>query len=228
MSRLVLITGANRGIGLAVVRELAARGDVAVLTARDGEAAVRAASEVNGPVLSHQLDVTDRGSIDRLSRWLSAEYGHLDALVNNAGVLYDTWERAGDVDFATVRRAFETNTIGAWQTTLGLLPLLQRGEHARIVNVSSEAGSLAHMNGGAPAYRVSKAALNAVTRMLASELAREQILVNAVCPGWIASDMGGPGGAPLAQGAASVLWAVDLPDSGPTGGFFRHGRPLPW
>jgi NAD(P)-dependent dehydrogenase (short-subunit alcohol dehydrogenase family) len=96
------------------------------------------------------------------------------------------------------------------------------------VNVSSEAGSLAGMDGGTPAYNVSKAALNALTRMLAGELGRDRILVNAVCPGWVATDMGGPGGRPVAEGAASVLWAVDLPDDGPTGGFYRDGHPLPW
>jgi NAD(P)-dependent dehydrogenase (short-subunit alcohol dehydrogenase family) len=84
------------------------------------------------------------------------------------------------------------------------------------------------MDGGPPAYNVSKAALNALTRMLASELRRDRVLVNAVCPGWVATDMGGPGGRPVAEGATSVLWAVDLPDDGPTGGFYRDGRPLPW
>jgi NAD(P)-dependent dehydrogenase (short-subunit alcohol dehydrogenase family) len=111
---------------------------------------------------------------------------------------------------------------------LALLPLLRRGQHRRIVNVSSESGSLASMGGGTPAYSVTKAALNALTRILAAELRPDGILVNAVCPGWVATDMGGPGGRPVADGAASVLWAVDLPDDGPTGGFFRDGQPLPW
>jgi NAD(P)-dependent dehydrogenase (short-subunit alcohol dehydrogenase family) len=96
------------------------------------------------------------------------------------------------------------------------------------VKVSSEAGSLASMTGGTPAYNVSKAALNALTRMLASDLRRDRILVNAVCPGWVATDMGGPGGRPVAEGAASVLWAVDLPHDGPTGGFYRDGHPVSW
>jgi NAD(P)-dependent dehydrogenase (short-subunit alcohol dehydrogenase family) len=106
--------------------------------------------------------------------------------------------------------------------------LLRRSEHARIVNVSSEAASFAHMGGGTPAYTASKTALNALTRMLADELRRDNILVNAVCPGWVATDMGGPGGRPVTDGAASVVWAATLPDNGPTGGFFRDGRPLPW
>ena len=108
------------------------------------------------------------------------------------------------------------------------LPLLRRGEHPRIVNVSSEAASLTSMGGGTPAYSASKAALDALTRMLAAELRPDRILVDAVCPGWVAADMGGPGGRPVADGAASVVWAATLPDSGPSGGFFRDGRPLPW
>jgi NAD(P)-dependent dehydrogenase (short-subunit alcohol dehydrogenase family) len=108
------------------------------------------------------------------------------------------------------------------------LPLLRNSDHPRIVNVSSESGSLTSMGGGTPAYAVSKAALSALTRMLAAELRAEHILVNAVCPGWVATDMGGPGGRPVAEGAASVVWAATLPDNGPTGGFFRDGRPLPW
>lgn len=108
------------------------------------------------------------------------------------------------------------------------LPLLRLSDHPRIVNVSSEAGSLTNMGGGTPAYTASKAALNALTRMLAAELRPARVLVNAACPGWVATDMGGPGGRPVAAGAASIVWAATLPDSGPTGGFFRDGRPLPW
>jgi NAD(P)-dependent dehydrogenase (short-subunit alcohol dehydrogenase family) len=108
------------------------------------------------------------------------------------------------------------------------LPLLRASGHGRIVNVSSEAASLASMGSGTPAYTASKVALNALTRMLAAELRGDRILVNAVCPGWVATDMGGPGGRPVAAGAASVVWAATLPDSGPTGGFFRDGQPLPW
>jgi NAD(P)-dependent dehydrogenase (short-subunit alcohol dehydrogenase family) len=131
-------------------------------------------------------------------------------------------------DLAVVREAAETNLYGPWLMVKEFLPLLRRGDHPRIVNVSSEAASLASMGGGTPAYTASKVALNALTRMLAAELRGDGILVNAVCPGWVATDMGGPGGRPVADGAASVVWAAVLPDSGPTGGFFRDGRPLPW
>src|SRR5690349_24321372 len=108
------------------------------------------------------------------------------------------------------------------------LPLLRASEHPRIVNVSSEAASLAGMGGGTPAYTASKVALNALTRMLADELRGDGILVNAVCPGWVATDMGGPGGRPVPEGAAGIVWAATLPDGGPSGGFFRDGQPPPW
>ena len=122
----------------------------------------------------------------------------------------------------------ETNLFGAWRMCQALIPLLRKSRHGRIVNVSSEAGSLATMGGGAPAYAASKVALNALTRILAADLRRDRILVNSVCPGWVATDMGGPGGRPVSEGAASIVWAVELPDRGPTGGFFRDGQPVPW
>lgn len=127
-----------------------------------------------------------------------------------------------------MREAAETNLYGPWRLAMALLPLLRASPHPRIVNVSSEGGSLAGMGGGTPAYSVTKAGLNAVTRMLAAELRQEGILVNAVCPGWVATDMGGHGGRPVREGAASAVWAATLPDDGPTGGFFRDGRPVPW
>jgi NAD(P)-dependent dehydrogenase (short-subunit alcohol dehydrogenase family) len=190
----------------------------------------RAAAALGGHerVLARRLEVTDPASIEQVAADLTGRYGRLDALVNNAAIHYDTWQHASTANLQVVREALEVNLLGAWQTSLSLLPLLRASGHGRIVNVSSEAGSLASMDGGPPAYNVSKAALNALTRMLAGELRRDRILVNAVCPGWVATDMGGPGGRPVAEGAASILWAIDLPDDGPTGGFYRDGHPVPW
>jgi NAD(P)-dependent dehydrogenase (short-subunit alcohol dehydrogenase family) len=226
--RIVVVTGANRGIGYELARQLALAGDIVVLTARSDQAAAEAAERIGtGEIHARQLDVTDPASVGRLAEWAEGRLGRVDALVNNAAIHYDTWQRASDADLTVVREAFDTNLFGAWQTILALLPLLRRSEHGRIVNVSSEGGSLAAMGGGIPAYRTSKAALNALTRTLAAELDAERILVNAVCPGWVATDMGGPGGRPVADGAASVRWAIDLPDDGPTGGFFRDGHPSP-
>ena len=223
-SPVAVVTGANRGIGREVCRQLAAEGYEVVLTARDGEKAELAAAELG--VRGFPLDVT--GDPAPLVAHLDAAYGRLDVLVNNAAILYDTWQRAVTADLDVVREAAETNLYGPWRLTQALLPLLRRGEHPRVVNVSSEAGSLAGMGGGTPAYSVTKAGLNALTRMLAAELRGDRILVNAVCPGWVATDMGGAGGRPVAEGAASVMWAVSLPDGGPSGGFFRDGRPVPW
>jgi NAD(P)-dependent dehydrogenase (short-subunit alcohol dehydrogenase family) len=126
-----------------------------------------------------------------------------------------------------VQAALDTNLFGAWRMCEAFLGQLRRSGHGRIVNVSSGSGSISEMSAGTPAYSVSKAALNALTRILAAELRRDGILVNAICPGWTATDMGG-GGRPVADGARGVVWAAELPDDGPTGGFFRDGRPIAW
>ena len=226
MTTISLVTGGNRGIGREVCRQLAAAGHEVVLTARD-IAAATAAAEVVGAV-PLRLDVTDGDSVAAAAAIVKDRYGRLDVLVNNAAISYDSWQRAITADLAVVREAAETNLYGPWQLVQRFLPLLRASDHPRIVNVSSEAGSLASMGGGTPAYSASKAALNALTRMLAAELRAERFLVNAVCPGWVATDMGGPGGRPVSEGAAGLVWAATLPDDGPTGGFFRDGRPLPW
>jgi NAD(P)-dependent dehydrogenase (short-subunit alcohol dehydrogenase family) len=216
---IALVTGGNRGIGLEVCRQLARGGHEVILGSRD-----RAKGEqVANGLRVVELDVADDESVRRAA----AEIDALDVLVNNAAILYDTWARASSADLQEAHTALETNLFGAWRTTLAFLPQLRRSAHPRVVNVSSESGSLTGMSGGTPAYSVSKAALNALTRVLAQELRRDGILVNAVCPGWTDTDMG-QGGRPVAQGAASVIWAAELGDDGPTGGFFRDGRPLDW
>jgi NAD(P)-dependent dehydrogenase (short-subunit alcohol dehydrogenase family) len=227
-TRTVLVTGANRGIGREVARQLVDAGDDVAVTARDLAAAEQVAGELGPGAVAIRLDVTDQPSVDAAAQLVEDRFGRLDVLVNNAATHYDTWQRASSADLRIVQEALDTNLLGAWRVTLALLPILRRGAHSRIVNVSSESGSLAGMGAGTPGYHVSKAGLNALTRTLAAELRSDDILVNAVCPGWVATDMGGPGGRPVAEGAASVIWAVDLPDDGPTGGFFRDGRPVPW
>lgn len=228
--KMAIVTGANRGIGLEVVRQLARHGAIVVLGARDldkGKAAAEALTQDGLNVLPRQLDVTDPESIDRLAAQVEQEFGQLNILVNNAGILYDTWEQASNANLATVREAWETNTLGPWRMCQAFLPILRQSQHGRIVNVSSEAGSLTSMS-GTPAYSTSKAALNALTRLLAAELKGTGILVNSICPGWVATEMGGAGGRPVEDGAASIVWAALLPDTGPSGGFFRDGKPLPW
>ena len=230
--RVALVTGANRGIGFEVCRQLAERNFAVLLTARDAAKAETAARKLSGTgtVEPLALDVADARSIEKAAAEVASRYGYLDVLVNNAGINYDTWETVENADIdGTVMETIATNLLGPWRVCQAFLPLLRKSHAARIVNVSSESGSLAHMDAGPPAYQLTKAALNAMTRTLAGELRSAHILVNAVCPGWVATDMGGAG-APrtVAEGAASIVWAATLPDNGPTGGFFRDGKPLPW
>jgi NAD(P)-dependent dehydrogenase (short-subunit alcohol dehydrogenase family) len=230
--RVALVTGASRGIGFEVCRQLARRGFVVLLTAREAAKANKAAKQLSaaGHVEPLVLDVADPQSIEKASEEVASRYGRLDVLVNNAGINYDTWETAANADInRAVMETIATNLLGPWRMCQAFLPLLRKSRAARIVNVSSESGSLANMSAGPPAYQVTKAALNALTRTLAGELRSKGILVNAVCPGWVATDMGGAG-APrsVEEGAAGIVWAATLPQDGPTGGFFRDGKPLPW
>jgi NAD(P)-dependent dehydrogenase (short-subunit alcohol dehydrogenase family) len=226
-----VVTGANRGIGREVVRVLAGAGYRVVLGSRSLERGEEAAAALGGAgagIAACALDVADDASVAAAAAWVADTHGRCDALVNNAAIDYDTDARATTADLDRVHTTLETNLFGAWRTTLAFLALLRRSPHPRVVNVSSGSGSLAEMGAGTPAYSVSKAALNALTRILAAELRSDRVLVNAVCPGWVATDMGGAGGRPVADGAASVTWGVLLDDDGPTGGFFRDGRPVAW
>jgi NAD(P)-dependent dehydrogenase (short-subunit alcohol dehydrogenase family) len=226
---IALVTGANRGLGREAERQLLAAGHTVVIAARDEGAARDTAVALGERAVPLRLDVTSAADIAAVAEELRRRFGHLDVLVNNAAIHYDTWQRAVGADLAVVREAAETNVYGPWQLTEALLPLLRAGSHQRIVNVSSGAGSLTEMTSGStPAYSRTKAALNALTRMLAADLRPEGILVNSVCPGWVATDMGGPGGRPVAEGAAGIVWAATLPDDGPTGGFFRDGMAIDW
>lgn len=231
-SRIALVTGANRGIGFEVCRQLAEKDFVVLLTARDAVKAQTASRKLAnaGTVEALVLDVADPPSIKRAAAEVAHRYGRLDVLINNAGINYDTWETVENADTdSTVVQTIRTNLLGPWRACQAFLPLLRKSKAARIVNVSSESGSLAHMGAGPPAYQVTKAALNALTRTLAEELRPAHILVNAVCPGWVATDMGGAGAPRSAEdGAAGIVWAATLPQNGPTGGFFRDGSPLPW
>jgi NAD(P)-dependent dehydrogenase (short-subunit alcohol dehydrogenase family) len=230
--RVALVTGANRGIGYEVCRQLAEKDFVVLLTARDAAKAKAAADKLKsaGVIEPLVLDVGDVSSIKEATAEVERRYGRLDALINNAGINYDTWETAEKADIdGTVMETIATNLLGPWRMCQAFLPLLRKSKAARIVNVSSEAGSMAHMGAGPPAYQVTKVALNALTRTLAGELRQARILVNAICPGWVATDMGGAG-APrsVEEGAAGIVWAATLPQNGPTGGFFRDGKPLLW
>ena len=226
---IALVTGANRGLGRETARQLIAAGHTVLVAARQEEAARATAAELGEGAVPLRLDVTGTDDIAAAVEQVRERFGHLDVLVNNAAIHYDTWQHAVGADLNVVREAAETNVYGPWQLIQAMLPLLRAGSRQRIVNVSSGAGSLTEMTSGStPAYSITKAALNALTRMLAADLRGDGILVNAVCPGWVATDMGGPGGRPVAEGAAGIVWAATLPDGGPTGGFFRDGKAIAW
>jgi NAD(P)-dependent dehydrogenase (short-subunit alcohol dehydrogenase family) len=206
MSTISLVTGANRGIGREVCRQLAELGHTVILTARDPGAAAEAAQAVRAEPM--RLDVTDRASVADAADWTRQRYGKLDVLVNNAAITYDTWQRAVTADLTVVREAAETNLYGPWLMVQEFLPLLRNSDHPRIVNVSSEAASLAGMGGGTPAYTASKVALNALTRMLADD-----------CAGtgsW--STRSAPAGSP-------PTWAVRAEDPWPRARPALSGRP---
>ncbi|MEO1225024.1 MAG: SDR family oxidoreductase [Pseudomonadota bacterium] len=230
-AKIALITGANRGLGLEVARQLGASGFRVLLGVRDPAKGEQTAGRLLADgidAVALPLDVADAESIVAAAAMVARDQPRLDALINNAAVHYDTWQRAITADFATVDEAWRTNLMGPWRLTNALLPSLRMSSAPRVVNVSSESGSLASMGAGTPAYHVTKAGLNALTRTMATELRSEGFLVNAICPGWTATDMGGGGGRPVAVGAKSIVWAATLPNDGPTGGFFRDGRPVPW
>jgi NAD(P)-dependent dehydrogenase (short-subunit alcohol dehydrogenase family) len=229
--RVAVVTGANRGIGFETCRQLGRLGARVVLGSRDAKRGAEAEAVLRAEGLDvscRQLDVTDQSSVDALVEWLTSTLGRVDILVNNAAIMPNE-KRFREVTLDEAQAVWQVNVLGAWRTALALSPLMRRNGWGRIVNVSSQSGSLAGMSSSAATYRVSKTALNALTRVMAADLRSSGILVNAVCPGWVASDMGGAG-APrsLAEGAASVVWAVTLPDDGPTGGFYRDGQTLPW
>ena len=174
------------------------------------------------------LDVSDPASIDRAAAELTGDPGRLDVLVNNAGIGSDFGVAGAEPDFDAIQRALDTNFFGAYRLTVALLPLLRKSPSPRIVSVSSGMGGVSEMGGWSPGYRVSKAALNAMTRILSTELKDEGFLVNSACPGFVATDMGGQFGAKksVEDGASGVVWLATLPDDGPTGGFFRDGKPI--
>jgi NAD(P)-dependent dehydrogenase (short-subunit alcohol dehydrogenase family) len=217
-----LVTGASRGIGREVARQLTARDYDVILTARDETKARAAAEDIGARPL--ELDVTDPASIERAA----GEVTELDVLVNNAGIVVDGGVSGTEPDFDAIARTLDTNFYGAYRVTAALLPVLRQSEHPRIVNVSSGMGGVTEMGGWVPGYRVSKASLNAMTRILSTELKDEGVLVNSACPGFVNTDMGGQWGAkkPVEDGAAGIVWLATLPDDGPTGGFFRDGKPI--
>ena len=234
--RVALVTGANRGMGLEIVRQLSRLGLIAVLAARDLEkgkvaAATLAAEEFYVPVVA--LDVTDADSIRAAVAEVRGLFGRIDVLVNNAAILKEGLlpedTSVLDVSGDLVNLTFLTNTVGPLRMIQATVPGMRERGYGRIVNLSSGAGQLAEMGSGFPAYRLSKSALNALTRITAAELGAHEIKINSVCPGWVRTDMGGPHATRTVEhGAETAVWLATLPEDGPTGGFFRDMKPIPW
>jgi NAD(P)-dependent dehydrogenase (short-subunit alcohol dehydrogenase family) len=231
--RVALVSGSNRGIGREIARQLAELGHHVIVTARDPAAANSTAEELSDggrlDLQAEPLDVADPACVERLRNRIEEEPGRLDSLINNAGVMGQVATNVSQAPLDDAHQTMETNLFGPWRLVQAALPLLRRSEHGRIVNVSSGAGQLSDMNGGYPGYRISKTALNALTRILSKEEGRNGILVNSMCPGWVSTDMGGSA-APrsVAEGADTAVWLATLPDDGPQGGFFRNREPIPW
>jgi NAD(P)-dependent dehydrogenase (short-subunit alcohol dehydrogenase family) len=234
-----VVTGANRGLGLETARQLAKRDIRVIIASRNagkGEMALEKLLAEGLDVVCQPLDVTSESSVAELGAFIHSRCGRVDILVNNAGVFLDTHgaEDAGGASvFATsletLTATLKTNLYGPLLLAQELVPLMKQNHYGRIVNVSSGMGQLSEMEGKSPAYRISKTALNALTRILAAETRGHNILVNSVCPGWVRTDMGGPNAErTVEQGAAGIVWAATLPDDGPNGGFFRDGQPIPW
>jgi NAD(P)-dependent dehydrogenase (short-subunit alcohol dehydrogenase family) len=237
--QVALVTGSNRGIGFEIAKQLAMKEIDVILTSRNsanGDAAVRklAREGVKKVVVPMELDVSNQVSVDSLLDNVEKDFGRLDILVNNAAILIDKDDdvTASKADLETVKITLETNLFGAWRMCKAFVPLMKKNGFGRIVNVSSGAGEFEYMatsGGHWPAYSVSKTSLNALTVMLASELKGTNILVNAVCPGWVQTDMGGPNATrSVEEGAATPVWLATLPDGGPTGNNYYDMKQSSW
>lgn len=231
----VLVTGASRGLGKGVAEALSARGWKVIVAARrlhDAEAVVDQLASSGGTAQALELDVAKSADLERIAQAVSEDRLHVDALVNNAGVYLDTAQGGAsffDAKISTLEETWAVNVKAPFRLMQIFGPAMRKHGWGRIVNVSSGMGGLSDMGAMFPAYRSSKTALNALTRIAAHELAGTGVLVNAVCPGWVKTDMGGANAVrELSEGVASILFGVELPDGGPTGGFFRDGEAIAW
>jgi NAD(P)-dependent dehydrogenase (short-subunit alcohol dehydrogenase family) len=238
--RVALVTGANRGIGFEIARQLAGKGLTVILGARDDKKGANAQKQLVAEGLDvhfTSIDVADTTSIMAAVGRINDSFGRLDVLVNNAGIMIDAETGILELPMTLLENTLKTNAFGPLLLSQGCVPIMRKHQYGRIVNISSTLGALTdivnpdshYTEFQTPAYRLSKSVLNGITALLAKELRAENILVNAVCPGWVRTDLGGPR-APLSpeQAAETPVWLATLPDSGPTGGFFREQQPIPW
>lgn len=228
--KIALVTGANRGIGKEIAKQLAAKNVITLLSARSQKKAEEAASEISDKnIIPLKLDVNDQNSIAYVRDWIKREYGKLDILINNAGINYDTYHDASNAEINNIKETFDTNFFAVIETTQILMPMLVKARHARIINMSSSAGALNGMGGGTPGYSASKAALNVFTIKLSEEIKGKGFSVNSVCPGWVRTDMGGPNAdLSVEEGADTAVWlATEAPES-LTGKFMKERKERSW
>lgn len=235
--KVAIVTGANRGLGLEAVRQLAQKGITTILTCRDaskGEAAAQSLQQQGLPVVFHPLDITQESSVKALQQWVAQHYGRVDSLINNAGIFPDAsgpneFVSAFEVSVDVLRLGMETNLYGAFRMCQTFIPMMQARNYGRVVNVSSGMGQFEGMNGGYPAYRTSKTALNTVTCLFADELKGSNVLINSMCPGWVRTDMGGANAdRDVSEGADTMVWLATLSDGSKSGGFFRDRKEIAW
>lgn len=236
IQRIAIVTGASQGMGKETARQLLSRGLLVVITARRLADAQDAANDLGNGASAFGLDVAREDQAAELADWLRTRFGRADVLVNNAGAFFEPTDQTAMMTTSvlstpaeTYIKSFTTNTLGAFIASRAIVPLMRLNGYGRIVNVSSAMGSLATMTRGWPAYRTSKAALNACTRLFADELKDENIKVNSVNPGWVRTNMGGAQAAlSVEDGVRPTVWAATLPDDGPSGGFFETEGSCPW
>ncbi|MFP5109425.1 SDR family oxidoreductase [Neobacillus sp. C211] len=230
--QVALVTGGNRGIGYELVKQLALYGFKVILASRDpemGHEAAQRLKESNLDVSFVVMDVDNQESIHQAAITVNERYGRLDVLINNAGVYLEENKKLVAMDPSVLERTMTTNFFGAYYCVRSFIPLMEKQGYGRIINVSSEYGAMSEMSyQGVGAYKLSKFALNGLTRLVAAEI-NGDIKINAVDPGWVSSDMGGPS-APRApkQAAESILWLATIGPEGPNGGFFRDGKRIDW
>jgi len=231
--KIAVVTGANRGIGFEISRQLAKSGFHVVLTSRhteNGKRALRKLESEGLDVSYFHLDVTKEDQIHDLRHHLEHGHGRVDVLINNAGIFPDAkGPGVMKIKISMMEETLKANAFGPLLISRALIPLMKKHHYGRIVNLSSTLGQLDGMGGEYTAYRVSKTALNAITKILAAEVKGTNILINSMCPGWVKTDMGGPNAVRTTEeGADTAVYLATLPDEGPTGQFFQDRRTIPW